>query len=83
MRDFRLVHDGTDWVADDGQVSARAQTLPALDLALAAQLRKDRSRYPGSTLDVRMTFDNSVIPQWMRQYSNHYFNRVVTLRLAD
>ena len=65
-------------VADDGQVSARAQTPRALDLALAAQLRKDPGRYPGSTLDVRMTFDNSVIPQWMRQYSNHYFNRVVT-----
>ncbi len=83
MVDFRLVHDGTDWIADDGQVSVRAQTLPALDLALAALLRKNRSRYPGPTLDVRMTFDHSVIPQWMRQYSNHYFNRVVTLSLTD
>ena len=83
MLDFRLVHDGTDWVADDGQVSARAPTLPALDLALAAQLRKEPERYPGGSLDVRMTFDNSVIPQWIRQYSNHYFNRVVTLRLTD
>ena len=83
MLDFRLVHDGAYWVADDGQVSARGRTLPDLDKALAAQLRAHPERCRDGTLDVRMTFDNSVIPQWIRQYSNHYFNRVVTLRLSD
>jgi hypothetical protein len=83
MVDFRLVHDGAYWVADDGQVSARGRTLPDLDIALAAQLRRHPERYPGGALEVRMTFDNSVIPQWIRQYSNHYFNRVVTLQLTD
>ena len=83
MIDFRLVHDGADWVADDGHIRARGRTLQALDSALAAQLKALPERYRGDTLDVRMTFDNCVIPQWMRQYSNHYFNRVVTLRLAD
>ncbi len=83
MFDFRLVHDGAYWVADDGQVSARGRTLPALDTALAAQLRCHPERYRGAPLEVRMTFDNSVIPQWIRQYSNHYFNRVVTLDWSD
>jgi len=83
MVDFRLVHDGADWVADDGEITVRGRSLPDLDAALAAQLRGHPDRTSDGTLDVRMTFDNSVIPQWMRQYSNHYFNRVVTLQLSD
>ena len=70
-------------LADDGQVEARGRTLPDLDVALAVVLSAHPERYPSGPLEVRMTFDNSVIPQWIRQYSNHYFNRVVTLRLSD
>jgi len=26
-----------------------------------------------------MYFDNSTIPQWIRQYAQHYFNRIVEI----
>ena len=83
MVDFRLIHDGRHWVADHPTVSARGHTMAELDRNLARAMRALPDHYHGGSIAVRMTFDQSVIPQWMRQYSNHYFNRVVELDLGD
>lgn len=34
----------------------------------------------GQTLEVFMAFDNALIPQWIRQYAQHYFNRVLIVK---
>ncbi len=81
MMDFRLIHDGRNWIAENGSVSASAETLEDLDLKLAEILGRLSEYSRVNRLKIRMTFDNSVIPQWIRQYSNHYFNRIVTLNL--
>ena len=82
MLELRLVHDGGFWIAENGEFRVSGATLPALDLELARVLRH-RRHCGESEIEVRMTFDHSVIPQWIRQYSNHYFNRVVTLNLNE
>ena len=79
MVELSLRHDGQWWVADSGSWTARGQTLEDLDRAVATTAREAREAEAGQPLVVRMTFDNAVIPQWMRQYSQHYFNRLVTL----
>jgi hypothetical protein len=81
--DFRLIHDGQHWVADHPTVSARGQTMAELDRNLARAMRALPDQFTGNQVDVRMTFDQAVIPQWMRQYANHYFNRIVKIDIGD
>ncbi len=81
MLDFRIIHDGTHWIADKGTLVVRGRTLEELDRSLAAVVGEHFDVGDAAEIDVRMTFDNVTIPEWMRQYSNHYFNRIVTLSL--
>ncbi len=81
MIELRLIHDGRHWVADNESITAQATTLAGLDQEVARLLRLSGSHRGVPKVDVRMTFDRSVIPQWIRQYSGHYFNRIVELDL--
>lgn len=82
MLTMRLIHEGSLWVAESGDIRASGRTLAELDRELAKLLGRDHPGSSGVSIKVRMTFDNAVLPKWMRQYSNHYFNRVVTIKLA-
>ncbi|MFO8058781.1 MAG: DUF5395 family protein [bacterium] len=79
---MRLIHDGSMWLAENGETRASGRTLAELDRELGKLLGRDHPEVSGSSIKVRMTFDNAVFPEWMRQYSNHYFNRVVTIKPA-
>ncbi|MFC1706722.1 DUF5395 family protein [Planctomycetota bacterium] len=81
--ELRLYHDGSFWVAENDSLSARGRTLPELDEAIGRTLKRDRAPSAEERVSVRMSFDNASIPQWIRQYSNHYFNRQVSLDLRD
>jgi hypothetical protein len=81
MIELSLIHDGRHWVARADSWTARGRTIQELDRAVAAIIRETRKPGDGRQLEVRMNFDTSVIPQWMRQYSNHYFNRLVKVDL--
>lgn len=71
MIEASLTHDGGVWVARSGSWTARGRTLAELDRAVAGILRKRAT--------VRMHFDCAAFPAWIRQYSQHYFNRLVTI----
>ncbi len=79
MLDFSLIHDGQYWIAERESMRAKGETLPELDRNLLAVLKNRDPKPNKKQLKIRMTFDNRVIPEWIRQYSNHYFNRIVTL----
>jgi hypothetical protein len=79
MIELSLIHDGRLWVAKCDSWSAQGETIEELDAAVT-QIARRRERPDGDgRLKVRMTFDNMVIPEWIRQYSNHYFNRLITV----
>ena len=82
MIELSLIHDGRHWVARADSWTARGETLEELDRTVAAIVRRTEKPTEGRQLKVRMNFDSSVIPQWMRQYSSHYFNRLVTVDFA-
>lgn len=73
--EFTLTHDGECWCARADGIHVRAETLTALDDALLDRLRESgREDWP---VNVVMRFDRSTLPDWMRQYAYHYFNRHV------
>jgi hypothetical protein len=79
MVELSLVHDGRFWIATGESWNARGETLEELDRAVG-KIAREREKPDGDRcLEVRMTFDNTVIPEWIRQYSNHYFNRLITV----
>ena len=79
MIELTLTHDGGRWVATSELLAAAAPTLEALDLEVRRALSQLGHLKAGETVQVHMAFDNSTIPQWIRQYAQHYFNRVVDL----
>jgi len=79
--ELRLIHDGKLWIAQNESLSASAKTLNDLDSELTKILRASQQYAGEEKLAIRMSFDNVVIPEWIRQYSNHYFNRVVTITI--
>ena len=79
--DMVLSHDGTNWTASNDSVSLQAESLEALDRLVEQSLRDQLDVH--DRLDVFMAFDNEVIPQWIRPYMNHYFNRIIELPLRQ
>ncbi|WP_457577440.1 DUF5395 family protein [Desulfomarina sp.] len=74
-----LNHDGRNWTVSNSSIRLSAPSLNELDRKLDSVLGKDLKR--GQSLDVFMSFDNEVIPMWMRPYMNHYFNRILEIPL--
>ena len=79
MMEFIVTHDGKNWVAKNDALHVEALTLEELDNELKKRLKAEGYLEKGRKLDIFMAFDNSTIPKWMRQYSQHYFNRIVRL----
>ncbi|NVM22443.1 MAG: DUF5395 family protein [Desulfobacterales bacterium] len=77
MIEFIVSHDGKNWIARNEVLCAEAPTLEELDNELKKLLREKGCLEKGKKLDIFMAFDNSTIPVWMRQYAQHYFNRIV------
>ncbi len=80
MIELIISHDGTNWTAKNDFLSASAATLEELDINVGKLLSKNGYIEKGQKLKVFMAFDNSTIPQWIRQYAQHYFNRIVEVK---
>lgn len=74
-----LEHDGINWMVSHADIRVAAASLDELDRKLEQQLA---SRLSGNKkLNVLMTSNNEMIPEWMRPYMNHYFNRILEFPL--
>ena len=77
MIELTIIHDGVNWIARNDVLYAEAESLRALDDELRELLKEKGYLNQGEKLDMFMAFDNATIPVWMRQYAQHYFNRIV------
>lgn len=78
--EMTLGHDGRDWVLSNEDLVVSAQSLDELDKklekALQNRLQEEQS------LEVHMMSNNDeMIPEWIKPYMDHYFNRVLELPL--
>ena len=74
-------HNGRNWTAKNADLFAEAATLEALDRKLRQMIQERGYAQVGKKLDVFMAFDHSTLPQWMHQYSQHYFNRILEVEV--
>ncbi len=77
MIEFIVSHDGENWIARNDELSAQAPTLEELDNELRKLVKQKGYVEKRKKLEIFMAFDNSTIPVWMRQYAQHYFNRII------
>jgi len=54
--------------------------LDKLDEMVKASFSRFLQAKEGDTVIATYRFDNSVMPEWLRQYSDHYFNRVIEFK---
>lgn len=70
--DVSLTTRGARWVASWKAETWSAPSLDALDAAVRARFAgRDEVRH------VRMCFDRTALPEAVRQYAPHYFDRVI------
>lgn len=74
-----LDHDGRNWRLTGGGVTVSAPELTELDRKLEQALEPELSRE--KKLNVFMRSNNEMIPEWMRPFMCHYFNRILELPL--
>lgn len=79
MIELIISHDGKYWIAENDLLYAKADTLKNLDDKLKALVKQKKLIRKNEKSALFMAFDNSNFPQWMRQYSQHYFNRILQL----
>ena len=79
FKEFTISYKEKNWFIRNDFITLSAPTLNELDSALKKFIRKQGIVKQGETYKVFMAFDNSTIPQWMRQYSRHYFNRILEI----
>jgi Family of unknown function (DUF5395) len=75
--DFTIRYFGKRWIVENDLLKTAAPTLDELDINIKNLLIDKKIIIKGEKAKLFMAFDNSTIPQWIRQYSQHYFNRIV------
>jgi len=76
---FKIAHDGREWVVRNESLMLSSSTLDGLDVRIRDVLREKGLIKSGERVRLRMEFDNFSIPQWIRQYTQHYFDRIVEI----
>ncbi|NOX33253.1 MAG: hypothetical protein GXP56_05880 [Deltaproteobacteria bacterium] len=74
-----LDHDGKNWTVSNDSITLAAPSLDSLDRKVERALEEELKQ--GQSINVFMSFNNEVIPMWIRPYMNHYFNRILELPL--
>ena len=78
-----ISHDGKNWLLTGEMLALSAPTLTELDAKVRTVLSSNGVLKKGDHAEVFMAFDNSTIPDWIRPYAQHYFNRIVEIEGAN
>ena len=75
--DFTIRFSDNSWIVENDSLKSSAPTLDELDINVKNLLLDKNIIKKGEKAKLFMAFDNSTIPEWIRQYAQHYFNRIV------
>ena len=79
--EFKLIHNGKEWIVRNDSLEVSGETFEALDTNLIGALRASGDFVRGSRVSVFMGYDFDTFPTWLRQYHTHYFNRLVDIEV--
>ncbi len=74
-------HDGRCWIVEKDDIRLSAPTLEELDEKIREFVLSRKDLHRGKKTRVYMAYDNYAIPQWIRQYSSHYFDRIIEVEI--
>ena len=77
--EMMIDHDGRDWIVTGNGLKLSARELYDIDRELEKALQPQINQE--GRLSVFMTTNNEIIPEWIRPYMDHYFNRRLELPL--
>ncbi len=77
---LNIWHDGRQWVASNDDFTFRGNSLDELDQNVRRYVLSRESLSRGDTFRVYMYFDNRTIPEWIRPYAQHYFDRILEIK---
>lgn len=78
--DLTIWHDGANWIVKNEHLRVSAPTLEDLDRKVGESMEQMGIIGKGEKKKVIMRFAIETIPQWVRQYAQHYFNRIVEIK---
>ncbi len=76
--EMQLGHDGSNWILSGEGIRLTATELDELDRELETALQP---QWEKEALEIFITSNNDMIPEWIRPYMDHYFNRILELPL--
>jgi hypothetical protein len=78
-----LKQDGARWVARGEDLSVETGDVSEIDEAIRRRV-EESGRFPaGTKVEVFLACDRGVIPDWMRPYHSHYFNRTISFVIGQ
>jgi hypothetical protein len=78
-----LKRDGPRWVACGDGFTVAAAGISEIDEAIRREI-VESGRFPaGTAVEVFLACDRGVIPDWMRPYHSHYFNRTISFVVEE
>jgi hypothetical protein len=74
---------GARWVACGDGLTVEADGISEIDEAIRRGIAES-GRFPaGTKVEVTLACDRGVIPDWMRPYHSHYFNRIISFVVGE
>lgn len=78
-----LKQKGARWVASGEGFTVEAAAISEIDEAIRREIIGS-GRFPaGTEIEVFLACDRGVIPDWMRPYHSHYFNRTISFVVGE
>lgn len=69
------------WIAKENNITVSGITLEELEDNIKDSLRKSNRYEKQQIVTVFLGFDTKTLPEWIRPYHAHYFNRYLRFKL--
>lgn len=77
--EIMLSFSGNQWVASANAQEFKAASLPELERMLEFHYRNESGKQSGNKTVLHLRCNLDMLPDWIRQYHPHYFNRKLVL----
>ena len=78
--ELQITHVKKYWYAENNFIKLKAKKLSDLEYKIETNLPNLFTNKKTKEIKVRMLYNFSTFPKWLRQYHSHYFNRTLIFK---